>query len=602
MLPWLEASWALYVGDRHGNLALVYRDPEISCAEPVPLVARPQPHAVPSVLPPATELDAAGAEAVLVLSDVSIGLAGVTPGTARYLRILEDVPRKGVRRGGVVITSGTSIFTIKRVLGTVPIEADGSAHFTVPANRNVYFAALDARQQEIQRMRSVVCLKPGERRACIGCHEPRNTAPPARPVAALRREPSRPQSPPWGTQIVSFLRDVQPVLNARCVACHTHDRTANLVILTDDLTDQFTVGYEELLPYIRAANANRWDHPDDVYARPPYTYGSKTSPLMRLLDAGHHNVGLSEDERLRLVNWIDANGVYYDRYESDSYGPKRNLFAGEIRQELESIHGRRCAACHSSGDGRQDTWWMSLNRRDVALSRALVAPLAQSAGGWQRCGEPVFATQDDPDYQRLLATLARLRDALADRPREDLASLRGSGAQSQTVVLPAPPPPRLAVPEETAGGWSYLSNLPWESASAGWTANGDRLPRRDRDVTDKPLTLGGRRYRKGLGTHAPSEIVYRIDGEYHRFSATVGGAEQGGTVEFQVFGDDRLLFASGVLKGLGEVKAIDLSVAGVKRLRLVVTDAGNNYYSDMANWADAKLQRAAVEAAAPEPP
>ena len=591
VLPWLETSWALYVGDRHGNLALIYRDAEISCAEPIPLVPRPHPHAVPSVLPPGMEVDAIDAEATLVLADVSIGLGGVSPGTARYLRILEDVPRKGVPRGGVVLTSGTQIFTIKRILGTVPIEPDGSAHWVVPANRNVYFEVLDANQQEIQRMRSVVCLKPGERRACIGCHEARNTAPPARPVAALHREPSRPQPPPWGTQIISFLRDVQPVLNARCIACHTHDRATNRVILTDDLTDQFTVGYQELLPYIKAANANRWDHPDDVFAQPLYTYGSKVSPLMRLLDAGHHDVRLSEDERLRLVNWIDANAVYYDRYESDSYGPKRNLFVGEVRQELESVHARRCITCHSSGDGGQDTWWMSLNRHDVALSRVLAAPLAQSVGGWQRCDELVFATQEDPDYRKLLSALARLRDALADRPREDLASLQGSAVQRQKVVLPDPPPPRPPVPEETAGGWSYLSNLNWELGTAGWTANGDRLPRRDRDVTEKPLRLGGRRYRKGLGTHAPSEIVYRLDGQYSRFSATVGGAEQGGTVIFQVFGDDRLLFESGLLPGLGEVKAVDVPVAGVTRLRLVVTDAGDNYYSDMANWAEAKLQK-----------
>ena len=184
--------------------------------------------------------------------------------TARFLRILEDVPRHGVHRGGVVLTSGTPIYTIKRILGTVPVEPDGSAYFVVPANRNVYFEVLDDQQREIQRMRSVVCLKPGERRTCIGCHESRHTTPPNRPLAALRRSPSRPEPPPWGTRIVSFLRDVQPVLNARCSRCHTYDRPANGVMLTDDLTDQFTVAYEELLPYLNVAAALRWDHPDDV--------------------------------------------------------------------------------------------------------------------------------------------------------------------------------------------------------------------------------------------------------------------------------------------------------------------------------------------------
>ena len=132
-----------------------------------------------SALPPAPQdTGARDAEAELVLADVYRGLPGVARGTAKYLRVLEDVPRESVHRGGVVCTSGTLIFTVKRVLGTVPIEADGSAYFVVPANRNVYFEVLDADRLEIQRMRSVVCLKPREQRSCIGCHEPRNLAPP----------------------------------------------------------------------------------------------------------------------------------------------------------------------------------------------------------------------------------------------------------------------------------------------------------------------------------------------------------------------------------------------------------------------------------------
>ena len=596
VLPWLERSWALYVGDRQGNLALVYRDPEISCAEPVPLVVRPRPPVRPAAPP---DTGATDAEATLAVVDVYENLIGVPRGAAKFLRVLEDVPRKSVPRGGVVLTSGSPIFTIKRILGTVPIDADGSAQFVVPANRNVYFEVLDAEQREIQRMRSVVCLKPGERRTCIGCHESRLTAPPNRALSALRRAPSRPQPPPWGTQVMSFLRDVQPVLNARCVRCHTHDRLANGVILTDDLTNQFSVAYEELLPYLNLASAFRWDHPDDVNPRPPYTYGSRVSRLMRLLDADHHGVELSDEERLRLVNWVDANGVYYDRYESDAYGPQRQIFPAGVRRTLDDVYTRRCAACHGAGDGRQDTWWLTVNRREVTKSRALVAPLGQSAGGWQRCGDPVFADTRDSDYTKLLAALTDLQQRLGQRPREDLLSIAGTEAEQQRVESPPPPAPR---PPSTAGApegpWVSVSNLPWLSASAGWTPNGDGLPRRDRDVQNRPLRLERRVYRQGLGTHAPSEIVYDLAGQYDRFAALVGGAEDRGTVVFQVFGDDRLLFDSGMLTGLHGTKPIDLGVAGVKRLRLVVTDAGDGYISDMANWADARLHKPADAPAA----
>lgn len=623
VVPWLEKTWALYVADRHGNLGLVYRDPAISCAEPVPMVRRRVPHVRPSA-PAGT--DRCDAEAVLVVADVYQGLTGVPRGTARWIRVLEDVPRKSVPTGGVITTSGTLIFTIKRVLGTVPIAADGSAHFVVPANRNVYFEVLDKDFEEIQRMRSVVCLKPGESRTCIGCHERRSMAPPTatllsapgplspgRPgkvqtapfstsadapapvelrwdgrqpvLLALGRPPSRPVAPPWGTQIVSYLRDVQPVLNARCVACHAYDRAANGVILTDDLTDRFSIGYEELLPYLSVAISNRWDHPDDVYPRPPYTYGSKVSRLTRLLRAGHHGVQLSAEEWQRLLTWIDCNGVYYDRYETGRY-PDRRIFTGSLRQTLEQVYERRCAGCHGRDDGRHDTWWLSLNWREPRNSRMLAAPLARKAGGWGRCAQNVFATTADSDYQTLLEALQTLADQLRQHPREDLLSLRGTPAENQRVALPEPPPPSLA--QATPAGAVFLSDIPWQSARAGWSPNQDGLPRRDRSIEGQAIRVGNRRHAKGLGTHAPSEIEYTLDGKYARFQAIASPGEPGGSVVFQVFGDDNKLFDSGVMR-FGQSQHIDVPLSGVRRLRLVVTDAGDGYYHDCANWASACL-------------
>ena len=592
VLPWLENSWSIYVGDQHGNLALVYRDPEISCAEPVPLVARPRPAVLAAS---AAGSDATDAEATLMMLDVYDGLPDVPRGTAKYLRILEDVPRKGVPDGGVICTSGTRIYTIKRIFGTVPIDADGSAHFTVPANRNLYVEVLDENQREIQRMRSVICLKPNEQRTCVGCHEPRTQTPPNRLAAAALRAPSRPTPPPWGTRTISFLRDVQPLLNEQCVRCHTHDRTNNSVILTDDLTDQFTVGYEELLPYLSVANAMRYDHPDDVHPQPPYTYGSNGSPLTKLLLAGHHDVSLTDEQWLRLVNWIDANAVYYDRYET--YTDNRHIFTGSVDQEIRSVYDTRCAECHGDqDDGRYGTWWRSISRHDVKMSRVLRAPLAQSAGGWQRCEKIVFADTRDPDYQRLLAALAKLRDTMRERPRADLLSLRGSRAEHEPIELPAPPPPRRQQDRAAASGdWVYLSDLEWRSAHAGWTPNKDGLPRLDKDIQNNALRLGLRTWRKGIGTHAPSQIEYALDGQYGRFAAMIQGAESKGTVVFELFGDDKLLYRSGLMHGMRDVKKLDVSVAGVRRLKLVVTDAGDGYISDMANWTDARLLKSPEE-------
>jgi len=222
-----------------------------------------------------------------------------------------------------------------------------------------------------------------------------------------------------------------------------------------------------------------------------------------------------------------------------------------------------------------------------------MAPLARSAGGWERCDDVVFADTTDADYQAMLRTLTALHARLTNRPRADLLSLRGTEAARQKVVYPPPPPRRPPVDEKLPeGDWVFLSDLDWASAKAGWSPNRDGLPRRDWDITHARLRLGGRRYRKGIGTHAPSEIVYALDGKYARFFADVGGAEAGGTVVFQVDGDGKRLFDSGVMQGLRGVKQVDIPVKGIKRLRLIVTDAGNGYNADMANWAGARLLRA----------
>ena len=589
-MPWVGHTWGLYVGDRHGNLALVYRDPEISCAEPVPLVTRAAPHALAAAAAESADTDS---PATLMMINVRHGLEDVPAGVARFLRIIEDMPRQSVHTGGVICTSGTSMYTVKRIVGTVPVQADGSACFTVPANRNVYFEVLDADQREVQRMRSVVCLKPGETRTCVGCHEPRTTAPPNLRAAAFTRPTEAPVPMPWGGKVVSFLRDVQSVLNDKCIQCHAFDRETNKVIPTDDLTDQFCVAYEELLPYLKVANSMRWDNPEDVLAQPPYTYGSRVSPLMKLLDAGHHDVRLTEEEQRRLATWIDANGVYYDRYES-AYGDNRSILSAAPAKAAREAFDRRCAACHGAGDGNFDTWWLTYSRREVKQSRALMAPLARAGGGWGRCEGTVFASVGDPDYQALLAALTALREQLTSRPREDLLSLAGSAAEVQQVSFPVPPPARPSVTAELPpGDWVDLTELKWESGSAGWTPNGDGLPRIGVDVEGNALMLGGRRYPRGIGTHAPSEIACQLGGKFSRFFAFVGGAEARGTVVFRVFGDDKCLFDSGVMQGLRGTKVVNVPLEGVQRLRLVVTDAGDGIGADMANWAVPRLLRAA---------
>lgn len=121
-------------------------------------------------------------------------------------------------------------------------------------------------------------------------------------------------------------------------------------------------------------------------------------------------------------------------------------------------------------------------------------------------------------------------------------------------------------------------------------------------MDDSLLRLGPRRYRKGIGTHSPSEIAYRLGADFSRLLARIGGAETNGTVVFQVFGDDKLLYGSPVMHGLREIEEVDVDLTGVDRLRLVVTDAGDGYGCDMANWVVARVLRVGSRASVASSP
>ncbi|MBI5831950.1 MAG: NPCBM/NEW2 domain-containing protein [Armatimonadetes bacterium] len=134
-----------------------------------------------------------------------------------------------------------------------------------------------------------------------------------------------------------------------------------------------------------------------------------------------------------------------------------------------------------------------------------------------------------------------------------------------------------------------LGDLEPATATIGWGALGF-----DRSVEGKPLTLGGRVYEHGLGTHAPSTVEYDLDGCYERFEATVGVDDEmdyfgKSSLVFRVLVDGKLAFDSGLMGTTTEAKAVDVPLRGVRQLRLVVSDGGDNMNGDHGDWADARL-------------
>jgi len=329
-----ESAYGLYLLDDFGNCVPIYRDEEMSCWQPVPLCARERPPAIPPVSPPAVApgQDPGEPQATVVMTDVYRGLEGVPPGTIKYLRVMETVARPWAARHSwdgddryqqhAVVSMNTHLH-VKVLHGLVPVEADGSASFRVPADKNLFFQALDGEFMEVQRMRTFVDFRPGEVRACIGCHQARELAPANRPVAALRHPPHAlaPQPGERAPRPLDYAADVQPVLDRHCVRCHGPQRRDGDLDLCGELTELFNRSYESLLTrdLVRVVREND-PKTGNALPVPPYTLGSHASRLITLLRQGHEEVLLSREEWIKLVTWVDANAPYYG-----SYFGRRNL-------------------------------------------------------------------------------------------------------------------------------------------------------------------------------------------------------------------------------------------------------------------------------------
>jgi hypothetical protein len=232
--------------DNSGESQVLYQGP-MMLHEPQPLRKRKREPVIPSLV------DAASDSGTLVMEDVYVGrnTAGIAGGTIKKLLVLEDLPKPANYHGGGSAPLGHGVTsTLKRILGTVPVEADGSAHFQVPAMRSVYFAALDAQDRSVKQMRSFVTLQPGETMSCVGCHEQREYAPKSRGRSqslALARPASRITPISDVPEVLDFPRDVQPILDRHCVSCHGHDRRDGGVSLVGDHGPVFSHSYYELL-------------------------------------------------------------------------------------------------------------------------------------------------------------------------------------------------------------------------------------------------------------------------------------------------------------------------------------------------------------------
>ncbi len=416
------AGYALYLQDVHGNRDLIYRATGTSCYSPIPLRNRKRPLALPSTV------DNTKDTGTLIVENIYQGLEGVARGTIKYLRVLETkskVVHTTPQRVDVGMNSG---WDMRSVLGTVPVEADGSVHFQVPADRQIFFEALDKDYLEIRRMRNFMSVKRGEVTSCIGCHEPYGSTLGKRdtPPLALQRVASTIEAPPWGADRLGFESVVQPVLRQNCVHCHDGTkgprksfnlRGGRMVVapagFDRDAGPQHHVSdsYLKLLPYVSYIRVGSYQ--GEKLPLAPRATGSLQSKLMLLLKTGHHDVNLALADWRALAAWIDCNAPYYGGWDEIVIGRQQGVpgrgTLSTLRQatptDARRISERRKALSHAGRVVAYLDCGVQLNSGGDEVS------ITQTRGrGWNYCPakevDGLLATQADICFDENQVTFA----------------------------------------------------------------------------------------------------------------------------------------------------------------------------------------------------
>ena len=416
---------------------------------PQPVRAVAPPPAVPSLL-----RHEAGPWASVLVQDVYNGLVpDVARGEIRQIAVVEEIekgdfaPHTGIFGFQFPLVSCGATYAAKKLWGYADVEQDGSAHFTVPTGRPIYFLALDGEGRAVQRMRTFTHFQPGEEQSCIGCHADRNytaTRNAKRPSAALRA-PQELAPPEWGRRNFDYTTIVQPVLDKYCIECHGSRNAPKGVDLTGDRTDFFCVSYEHLArkgthgekepfrhgvaslegvgrnPYVKWMSSINGAE-QNVLMIEPRTWGAYPSKLTGIVLGGHpdgkgrRRFTMDRESVRRLMAWMDLNVPYYRDSRTNHPGQpgSRMMRPPKLDDVLEDVRRRRCAECH---DKVPRPFYTRIT--NVEENSFLWAPLAKSAGGGERCGKPVFQSKSDPDYVAIVRTFEPIAKLMAERPRLD---------------------------------------------------------------------------------------------------------------------------------------------------------------------------------------
>lgn len=401
-----EAAYGIYLIDRLGGRELIYRDDKASCFSPLPIQPRPRP----PVLPPSPREEPETATGMFFVKNVYQSTHTLAAGSIKSLRVVQVFPQTVETPPSRSITPYEMP---KRIVGTAPVNADGSVAFRAPARQPLLFQLLDHDGMAVMTMRALVYLQPGERVGCVGCHEPRHTAPERPALAAeIQIHDLQPPAGPRYEGGLSFARTVQPVLDRYCIHCHGLDERDGDVDLLGTLEPvtfprpkwpgpnkmlasrayRSLVTREGLVCVAHADMETDYSTPKDYFAH--------AGRLAKILRAGHpdqngkERVRLDRESFARIADWLDVNAVCYGDYSWNKREWRPPSPEGEqaLRAQIRQRFGPEMA---------QQPFAALVNVALPEESRILRAPLATDAGGWGLLPEKPWRDTTDPDYQRM---------------------------------------------------------------------------------------------------------------------------------------------------------------------------------------------------------
>ena len=399
----------LYLVDRFDNITLIAEAEDGLYCEPIPFVARKRPPIIP-------DRSVKGKTTCSVhIADIynGPGLAGIPRGTVKQLRLF-SYHYNYHKTGGHSATGWIkgdycdrveSSWDIKRPLGTVDIESDGSCCFEMPANTPIAVQPIDAEGRAVQLMRSWIVGMPGERVSCTGCHEDnRSSVHTKRTIADEKyfkgqiqkiKQPAGGMVRPWG-----FENEMYPVVQKHCLSCHGDPQKAPLAqfdqggakeVKVDVFTkyalsgkrlsmENAAAAYKMLHPYIRRPGPE-----SEETLLPIMDYHASTSPLVQMLKKGHHGVQLAQEDYLKIYEWIDLNAPFWGKWNPPAYKSDHFMWAPEDDQVARRLElQKRYANVPDNPEAEHDAYHTLVTSRVVKAvapaKKPAPAPVPKLAG------------------------------------------------------------------------------------------------------------------------------------------------------------------------------------------------------------------------------